>query len=391
MVAGNFPPEIGGPATQAWHLCRVLRAHGVNTIVATFGERTGREEREGVTIYRCRLRWPGGAAGKAFRLVFFSIWFVRIALTEKPDVIHCHDAFPHSLASGLIGRLLGIPTIIKFAGDMVLEKVNARSVQASSIAGAHEISWRYRLLAHIERWGLNRFNVVWAASEFRRHNLLETLRVSAPLIRVIPNYIELPPASENGHKRNGTTGCFTVLSAGRFAAHKRLDRTFKAIAALPAHARLRLVGEGDAAEEREVDALIAACGLEARVDRLGKQNYGALIGLMESSDVLLSTSEEEGFGIVFVEAMAAGLPIVALRIGAIPEVVPDGEAGFLVAQDDFPSLVERLTVLMHDVSLRKQMGSFGRRHARKYDLSEHWTVFRDLYYEVVDAQQSRRN
>jgi glycosyltransferase involved in cell wall biosynthesis len=274
---------------------------------------------------------------------------------------------------------------------MVWEKVNVRSVRARSVESAHRFNLRFRLLAGIQQWSVKRFDIVWAASEFRREELVNGLGVNPGKVRVIPNYIQLPPISSGHANRRSETGTLYILSAGRFAAHKRLDKTFQALAALGRDdVKLRLVGEGDSVEEQEVDGLIRELGLQDRVERLGKVPYNELIRLMQSSHVLLSTSEEEGFGVVFVEAMATGLPIVAMRLGAIPEVVPDQKAGFLVESGDIPQIVEKLKLILDDASLREAMSAFGQQYARRFDLEEHWTEFMDLYYEAVNKHQGRR-
>ena len=388
MVTGIFPPQIGGPATQVSHLCDVLQRHRIVSFVVTFGSRTIKEEYHGIKVYRQRLRYPGSLVGKVLRLILFTLRLIRILCLERPHVVHCHDAYPHSLIAGIVCRVLGIPTVVKFAGDMVWEKVNSRSVRAYSLESAYRFNPWFRLLAGIERWGLEQFNIIWAASKFRRDSLVNTLGVDPLKVRVIPNYVRLPSQPSFSASGCSESRPFYILSAGRFAAHKRLDKTLQALAALGREdVKLRLVGEGDSVEEQTVEDLIRELGLHDRVERLGKLPYNELISLMESSHVFLSTSEEEGFGIVFVEAMAAGLPVVAMRVGAVPEVVPDGKAGFLVEPGDVSQVVEKLKLLIDNPSLRESMGRYGRKHAHRFDLEEHWTTFRDLYREIINQQK----
>jgi len=390
MVSGIFPPDIGGPATQASALCDVLWKHGIASVVLTYGSRTGVETRGGIKVYRVRRHYPAGAAGELFRQLVFIRHLVRILRRERPQVVHCHDCHLHSLLAGLLARLLGVATVAKFTGDVVWEKANRRALRAASISAAHRLNWRFRLLGWIERQVLHRFDVVCAASESRRNDLRETLGIDPGKICVLPNYIPLP----GRRPENGADGCGSdflyIVSAGRFAPHKRLDVTLQALAALGRpHVRLRLIGGGDELEEKQVAALIEKLGVQDRVIRLGNLPYCELIRTMESSHILLSTSEEEGFGIVFVEAMAAGLPVIAMRTGGIPEVVPDGQAGFLIEPGNVPLIVEKLRVLLDDPALRRQLAVYGKAYARRFDLEEHWEAFVDLYQRAMMVRRQR--
>jgi glycosyltransferase involved in cell wall biosynthesis len=91
--------------------------------------------------------------------------------------------------------------------------------------------------------------------------------------------------------------------------------------------------------------------------------------LIYDFDIFVHPSRWEGFGLVFLEAMAAGVPIIATRTSAIPEIVEDGETGLLVPVDDEDALSDALSLLLADPPLRKQMGMAGRRR-----LDEHFSV-----------------
>jgi glycosyltransferase involved in cell wall biosynthesis len=101
-------------------------------------------------------------------------------------------------------------------------------------------------------------------------------------------------------------------------------------------------------------------------------------GVFAAASVCCLMSQwEEAFGIVIVEAMASGKPVVATRVGGIPELVEDGRTGFLVARDDVPAMADRVIRLLQDDALRARLGREGRRVAeQKFDLDH--TVSRYL-------------
>jgi glycosyltransferase involved in cell wall biosynthesis len=130
--------------------------------------------------------------------------------------------------------------------------------------------------------------------------------------------------------------------------------------------RLRIVGEGP--ELGRLRALTDQLGLVDSVHFVGSvEGIEALQREYASADVFCLPSLQEGFGIVFLEAMATGLPIVAARSGAAPEVAPHGEVSLLVDPDDDVALAGALERLVADAGLRRNLGEAGARRWRSFD------------------------
>jgi glycosyltransferase involved in cell wall biosynthesis len=144
--------------------------------------------------------------------------------------------------------------------------------------------------------------------------------------------------------------------------------------------RLVLVGEGP--EERSIRDLIHRLGIDHHVRLLGLRSDVAR--LLHAADVLLLTSKSEGVPLTAIEAMAAGLPVVATSVGGLPEVVQNGKTGWLVPAGDPAALAERILVLARDPGLRQQMGRLGRERAQSMfaeDKMHHG--YRRLYDEML--------
>jgi glycosyltransferase involved in cell wall biosynthesis len=135
-----------------------------------------------------------------------------------------------------------------------------------------------------------------------------------------------------------------------------------------ANAHFVLVGEGAQRQQFMDDA--AKLGISERVTWTGlvEDPFGA--GVYDAADIICQLSQwEELFGWMIAEGMAYGKPIVATRVGGIPELVNDGESGFLVKRDDTEAAAEKLLQLIKDPDLRHKMGAAGRRVvAEKFDL-----------------------
>ncbi|MFW6192048.1 MAG: glycosyltransferase family 4 protein, partial [Gemmatimonadota bacterium] len=143
-------------------------------------------------------------------------------------------------------------------------------------------------------------------------------------------------------------------------------------------ARLRVVGGGPElpalkrrAAELAVETSVTFLGEVGRRDDVAREYARA--------DVFCLPSRQEGFGIVFLEAMATGLPIVACRAAAVPEVVPDGDVGLLVPPSDPASLARALVQVLGSPELGRRLGAAGRERARRYD----WSRVAERFMTVV--------
>lgn len=161
----------------------------------------------------------------------------------------------------------------------------------------------------------------------------------------------------------------TVLAVARMYPRKRLDDLVAAAARLSGRIRglqVRIVGEGP--EFARLRELVGRLGLAETVVFLGEVSRSALAVEYVGAHCFCLPSVQEGFGIVFAEAMAAGLPIVACRAAAVPEVVPDRRAGLLVAPRNPDELATALETVLSDEGLRRELGEEGRRRVEAFDL-----------------------
>src|SRR5262249_51194424 len=129
--------------------------------------------------------------------------------------------------------------------------------------------------------------------------------------------------------------------------------------------------------------LWAELNLGDSVRLLGEVPDDAEVGrLYREADVFCLPTVQEGFGIVFLEAMASGLPVVATTAAAIPEVVPDGKAGLLVPPGDVEALAAALVELLRDPGRRAACAAFGHKHVRQYD----WPVIGRTFLRQVGIE-----
>jgi glycosyltransferase involved in cell wall biosynthesis len=152
-----------------------------------------------------------------------------------------------------------------------------------------------------------------------------------------------------------------VLYFGRLTHEKGIFDALSALGRLSASAagdwRLRVAGWGDA---QAVRARARELGLEQRIDFLGPLSRGELAGELASAQLALLPSWSESFGLANAEAQAAGVAVVAYAAGAVPEVVLDGETGWLAPPRDVPALAAALASALADPAERARRGAAGR-------------------------------
>ena len=159
---------------------------------------------------------------------------------------------------------------------------------------------------------------------------------------------------------------FTVLSVCRFYPRKRLDVLLRAVALLRddiPQLEVRIVGNGP--ERQRLHRLSSELRVEHSVRWLGDASVNQLAGEYNRCDVFCLPSVQEGFGIVFLEAMAAGKPIVAARAAAVPEVV---RSGILVEPENPEALADGILRLYRDAHLRRSLGAAGLRDVEQFGM-----------------------
>jgi L-malate glycosyltransferase len=144
-----------------------------------------------------------------------------------------------------------------------------------------------------------------------------------------------------------------------------LLRAMKQVFASGSDVHLIVVGEGP--KRSEYEALACQLGIADRVIFTGSISQPTQAGVFDAADICCQMSQwEEAFGLVIAEAMAAGRPVVASRVGGVPELVANGETGFLVDRRDEKEAASRILELVQDRTLRTRMGAAGRERARKF-------------------------
>jgi glycosyltransferase involved in cell wall biosynthesis len=254
----------------------------------------------------------------------------------------------------------------------------------------NERGWVRVLLSVQARWerrSTERADLVLVSSRYQAGVAAREYGVSPSRVSVVPECIDLERwQADFARAPRRTRRGPVVLSVARFYPRKRMGDLVRAAAILRAErpdVQVRVVGRGP--EWEAVQRLHAELGLGESVVLLGDVSGEQLAEEYVNADCFCLPTVQEGFGIVFLEAMAAGLPVVSCRAAAVPEVVLDGETGILTPPRDPAALAGAIASLLADPARARGMGEAGRKRAAGFTPERVAQTFLEAVHSVVKA------
>ena len=384
LLTKEYPPFIyGGAGVHVNELAKVLRPLADVRVHAFGGPREPGTEGadDGVTGYPEIAELDGANAA----LRTFGVDLEMAQGTEGTDLVHSHTWYAN-LAGHLAGLLHGVPHVI-----------SAHSLEPLRPWKAEQLGGGYALSSWAEKTAYEGASGIIAVSNGMREDILRSYPAIDPeRVKVVHNGIDLEawrhPQGEDADAQAAATlqrlgidpDRPAVVFVGRITRQKGLPHLLRACEQLPADVQVILcAGAPDTPEiKTEVEGLVA---------RLREKRTGVvwieemlprpeLIAVLAASDVFVCPSVYEPLGIVNLEAMAVGLPVVGSATGGIPDVIVDGETGLLVpieqVQDGTGTpidparfeadLAERLTTLVTDTEAARTMGQAARRRVEEH-------------------------
>ncbi|MCA9550058.1 MAG: N-acetyl-alpha-D-glucosaminyl L-malate synthase BshA [Myxococcales bacterium] len=272
------------------------------------------------------------------------------------DLVHAHYAVPHATSAFLAQQVLG-PTAPRMICTLHGTDVTQVGVDPS--------------IQSINRFSVTALDGVTVPSEFLRSAAHTDLAVPQTVpIQVVPNFVDTDhfrPAEPRERSRlarwfEGPDDDLPVLiHVSNFRSVKRVPDVVAAFARLNETLPARLLLVGDGPERARTAQRVRNLDLARKVSFVG--TLGEVAEVLRHADLFLLASETESFGLAALEAAASGLPVVAYRVGGVPEVVVDGETGLLVPPLDPPALARAAQAILQDPERQRAMGEAARRRA----------------------------
>lgn len=175
-----------------------------------------------------------------------------------------------------------------------------------------------------------------------------------------------------------------ILHVGRLGFEKNVDVVIRAFSQIQAQLpRMSLVIAGDGPAKKELEKLAGELNLKNRVKFLGMVRRDKLPGVYRGADIFVTASDMETLGLVVLEAMASGLPVVAVDKYAMKDMVINGSNGFRVMPGDYQAMAEKILKLVASEELRAEMGEKSRKMSEKYSLEEMHVHLEKIYRKLV--------
>jgi N-acetyl-alpha-D-glucosaminyl L-malate synthase BshA len=291
---------------------------------------------------------------------------VEVVENHSLDLLHVHYAMPFA-ASAYLARQLVLPRQLG-----VVTTLHGTDITVLGVEPAY---------ARVTRFSIESSDRVTAVSRFLAESARDHLGITRP-IEVVYNFVD--PAVFVPHCRSGLRlappDTRVLMHASNFRPVKNIPAVIRVFAEVRRQVRAKLVMVGDGPEKPPAELLARQLGVDRDVLFLGNQD--CMEELLPLADVFLLPSSSESFGLVALEAMSAEVPVVAARIGGLPEVVEDGVTGFLHEVGDIGGYVGSVLRLLRDEKLRRSMGHRARREAReRFDVDD----MVDRYIRVYDS------
>jgi glycosyltransferase involved in cell wall biosynthesis len=296
----------------------------------------------------------------------------RRLLREHPqDVINTHFVVPTGPAGEHLARHAGIPNVLSLHGGDLYDPSKRLSPH------------RHLLLRIAIRRLLRRADCIVGQSSNTLENMRRYYTPELNGVR-IPLGIQRPP---QGTASRADYDCadddFLLVTVGRLVARKAVDQLIRIVAGLgERRARLLVIGTGP--EEQSLKALAAELGVSDRVRLLGQVEETEKYRILRMCDAYVSTSQHEGFGLVFLEAMAAGLPVICYGHGGQTDFLEDGQTGYLVELNDSAAFTRRLEALADDAGLRRRIADDNLGSVEEYFIDRCAQRYEQLFAEVIE-------
>jgi L-malate glycosyltransferase len=368
--------SIGGSGIIATELGKALaaRGHRVHVMSADTPFRFG-DYQPGMTFHK--VETPSYPLFREPQYILtLANKIVQVSREEELDIIHAHYAIPHATAAYLARQILAasnggpVPRVITTLHGTDITLLGADRSYSKAVAFCIEQS-----------------DGVTAVSENLKAETIEELGVRRE-IRVIPNFLDCSlhkrQEVEKLRKALAPEGEKIVIHVSNFRPVKRTGAVVEIFKRIHEKVPSKLLMVGDGPDLRETQRVARTLGLGKDVQFLGEQEQ--VQHLLSAADLFLLPSSSESFGLAGLEAMACRVPVVAARVGGIPEVIEDGVSGYLFDLDDLGGMAQAGIQLLTDPALHAQVAEASRKRATdKFCDSKVVPVYEAYYREVLGS------
>jgi N-acetyl-alpha-D-glucosaminyl L-malate synthase BshA len=356
------------------------------------------EERNGIHIHR--FRWLKPKTFKAliyfkgfkdnFRLLTYliSLFFNLIILVRRYDidVIHAHHTIPTGFVGVIIAKIMRRPIVI----TAHLMDITTHGADVGPLENIKDFESNF-IFRRLIIFTLNSSNKIIAVSADLA-NKIELMGIDNKKISILRNAVDVNKFKplKNTELRNNfniSEEDILILFIGHLEAFKGIYELIDAFCKVKGkinNLKLMIIGEGH--EEQKVKEKVSELELDNFIIFTGKISPEVIQNFYQMADIFVLPSYTEGLPLVVIEAMACGLPVIVSNVGGIPEIVRDGENGFIIQPKERGKLAIKLEILANDPNLREK---YGKKSIQiiddEFNIENKIIRFTDLYNELKDS------
>ena len=367
-MLGGYSPEkpIGGVQVHIDRLAHHLsQMDDIELHLITFGSKRKETGKGNTKIHVLKRRLPW-----SFYLPFEVLILKREILRINPDIVHAHDTYlPYSTAAAMHSKKY--PTLLT-VHDIAAEKIK--------FVDGYRFLTRLITIPH-EKHVLSKIQNVIVCSQFNK-DIINNMASSK--VYVIPNGVN-PPNIQNIQSRSFSTKN-SIFYVGMLLKSKGVDILISAIPIIKKSIPdvcLNIAGAGK--EETNLKNLVKELNIEENVKFLGFITEEEKYSYYKSIDIFVLPSLFEPFGLVLLEAMSCGKPVVASNVGGVPYIAEDGKTGLLFESENVKDLAEKVIMLLRDEELREKMGKAGRERAKEFTWEKVAERTVEVYKEIIKS------
>lgn len=301
---------------------------------------------------------------------------VQVSRAERLDIVHAHYAIPHATAAYLARQILASsldrmpPKVITTLHGTDITLLGSDPSYSETVA-----------------FCIRQSDGVTAVSESLKADTERELRLDCE-IRVIPNFLDCSVHRRldvpDLRHRFASNGERIVIHVSNFRPVKRVVAVIEIFSRIRREVPSRLLMVGDGPDLGDAVQRARALDLTSHVTFVGEQDQ--VLPLLSISDVFLLPSSQESFGLAALEAMSCEVPVIASRVGGLPEVIAHGSTGFLHALDDLDGMSRSAIMVLSDEQLHRRIAAAARRTVHERFCDEKIVPLYEAYYQEVLAR-----
>ena len=371
-------PTFGGSGVVATELAKVLAAKEHKIHVLSYAKPARLETLDSNIFYHevainayPLFEYPPYALALATQMV-------NLIEYEQLDLLHVHYALPHATSAYLAKQIMAdkginVPVVTTLHGTDI------------TLVGS-DPSYK-----HVVEFSINKSDGVTAVSEYLKQETFDRFDINSD-IKVIPNFIDLDRFQKSNKSHFKKAICpedeKVIVHVSNFRKVKRVPEVvsiFNRVLKQGIKAKLLLVGDGP--DRQKAEQQCRDLGICEHVRFLGKLEQ--VEEVLSIADLFLIPSGSETFGLAALEAMSCSVPVISSDIGGLPEVIIQGETGFLCALDDIDCMAKHAVEILSDEKLHATMSKNARAQAERFNQDVVVNEYEQYYKEVSEQLQEK--